>query len=303
MCISNPIKSYSKEILLWCVPCFIILWAYFFEKSYIRAVTVKEKKEYIRKRFISLFKFYLVYSTFYFFLSVNWSTITFVKVFTMFYMGNGFTGQYFFIILLQLSLLYPIIKYFYSKNILLIFSGAIIVIMYSIYTFYFDSLPILLRKLGDNPFFLWLPYVYIGIGLAHNKIVKIPSVFILSIFLVPVEWYVFSVYNLSHSGYITPVVLISSSLFCIGLLQLNLRIKNVFILKAINFFGQNSLLFFVTNPFVAYVIASNLKIKQHFLGLKIFNVLDPIISFLLVLFICTGLALMIKKTRLKGVLY
>ncbi|SEG18633.1 acyltransferase family protein [Flavobacterium urumqiense] len=300
---SNPVKFHSQEILRFCVPCFIILWAYFFEKSYSKAISLNDKLLYTKKRFISLFKLYFVYSTFYFFLTVNWNTITLQKVITSHYLGYGFTGQYFFIILLQLIMFFPIFKYFYSKRILLILLTIIVSIIYTYYTLFFKSLPVLLSKLGDTPFILWVPYVFVGVGLAKNEIIKIPLIFILSIFLVPAEWYILNIFNLSHSGYITPMVLLSSILFCVSLAQFKLNIRNKLVLNSIDFFGQNTLLFFVINPLVVVLISSNIEYRTLFTESIILNIFEPLISFILLLLICSIVTYVIKKTKLKGFLY
>jgi hypothetical protein len=301
--LSNPIKFYSQEILRFCVPCFIILWAYFFEKSYGKAISSDEKFLSIKKRFISLFKIYFVYSTLFFFITANWDAITLQKVITTHYLGYGFTGQYFFIVVFQLILFFPLLRYLYSKRSLLILSILVISFVYIYYTLYFDSLPILLSKGGDIPFVLWIPYVFVGVGLARNEIVKIPGVFISTILLVPVEWYFLRVFNLSHSGYITPMVLLSSILFCVSLMQIKIKIKNKLILKAVNFFGQNSIVFFVINPLVVLLIVRYFILTNFFKNELILNVFDPILSFLFVLLVCSIVTYIIKKTKLSGFLY
>jgi hypothetical protein len=295
----NLVKFHLQEILRFCVPCFIILWAYFFEKSFSK----KNAFSVCKKRFISLFKLFFVYSTLYFVITVNWDTISVQKAITMYYLGHGFTGQYFFIILFQLIILYPVIRYFYSKRILLILSTVITSAIYIYYTFYFDSLPDILSKLSDKLFILWVPYVFVGIGLARNEIIKIPLIFISSILLVPLEWYILRDFSLSHSGYITPTVLISSILLCVSLMQTKLQITNKLVLKFINFFGQNTLLFFVTNPLLVLFIQSNFKLTNSLQDSFILNIFDPIVSFLFLLLLCSIATYLIKKSKLRGVLY
>lgn len=301
---SNPIKFHLQEVLRFCVPCFIILWAYFFEKSYSKALNFQERFLYSKKRFISMFKIYFIYSTLYFLILVNWDTITLQKVITSHYLGHGFTGQYFFIIVFQLILLFPVFRYIYFKRNLMTFLIIIISCLYIYYTFYFNSLPVIFSKIGDSLFIFWVPYVLIGIGLARNEIIKIPLIFILTIFFVPLEWYLLRNFNLFHSGYITPMVLISSVLFCISLMQSKLNITNKLILKIIDFFGQNSLVFFVINPLVIVLVNTYLK-PTNFLEINkiVLNLLDPFLSFLLVLLLCSFVTFLIKKTKSNGFLY
>jgi hypothetical protein len=123
----------------------------------------------------------------------------------------------------------------------MIITTIIISALYLYYKFYF--LPTAFSKLSEILFMFWIPYVFVGIGLNREDFIKIPKYFILSIFLVPLECYILRNYSLTHSGYITPMVCISSIFFCVCLMQIKLEITNKFLRIIIDFFGQSSIFF------------------------------------------------------------
>src|SRR6187431_1122595 len=58
------------------VPCFIIIFAYFFETSFAKK-TNQEQKEYIYSRLKHLFIVFFLWSTLYFLMLVDWKDLTF----------------------------------------------------------------------------------------------------------------------------------------------------------------------------------------------------------------------------------
>lgn len=91
------------------VPCFLIIWAYFYEISYSKRKG-KERIKYTISKFKHLLYIYLIWGTIYFFLTVDWNTITSIKIITKHFLGYGWSGQYFLLILFQLFILFPILR-------------------------------------------------------------------------------------------------------------------------------------------------------------------------------------------------
>lgn len=295
------VSENSSWIFKFCVPSFIIIWAYFFENSYSKK-NIQERKKYLITRFKQLFIVFFSWSSIYFFITVNWSEISFSKLLTAHFSGYGFTGQYFFIVLFQLIILYPILRWIYSKMILRISLLILIVIIYFIYGYNFEILPNIILKLGDRPFLFWIPYVFVGIAYAKVSIPKISSVFIFSILLISIEFSILKFYNMGHSHYITPAVLISSSLFCLSILQSNLQLKNELIVKSINYIGRNTMTIFVANPLIVLFLSKMIP-KNLITNPSIFDkIFMPFASTLFVFIICLLLAELINKTKLKGIL-
>lgn len=297
----SAFNDYISNFFRFCVPCFIILWAYFFEISYNKKNT-QERRKYIRVRFMHLFVVYFLWSLIYFFWLVNWHDLTIKKLITMHFAGYGFAGQYFFIILFQLILFYPFLRYMYSlknlRNILLL----IIFGLYVIHGYYEPFVPEIILKIGDRPFVYWLPYVYMGIFLSKNQTLKIPIIFSFAVLLIPIEFFVMKKLNLSHSAYLTPIVLLSSLLFCVSILQNKIEIKNEYIIDFISYIGKNTMTIFVANPLV--ILVYSFFITKNMSGN--FSVLEkiilPFISSFMVLFFCVLIEKIIKKIKLNGIL-
>ncbi len=298
---SSIFNEYLSYFFRFCVPCFIILWAYFFEISYSKK-DKKEKKKYIRVRFMHLFMIYLLWSLIYFFNLDEWHELSLKKIITMHFSGYGFAGQYFFIILFQLLLLYPFLRDLYSRkyyrNILLLITVG----LYFVFGYCESFLPEIILKLGDRPFIFWIPYMYLGIFLSKNQTLKIPIIFSLTVCLIPIEFFILKNLNLSHSYYITPLVLLSSLLSCSSLLQNKIDIKNKYILNIIDYIGKSTMTIFVCNPLVILLISVFITAN----GPNNFSVLEkiilPFISSFIILSICILIEIIIKKVKLNGIL-
>src|SRR5690606_8778695 len=118
------------------------------------------------------------------------------------------------------------------------FVNMVVVFIYFYYAFYYDRLPELIKKLGDRPFIFWIPYVLIGISLAHKPIRRLSSIYAVILLIIPLELLIFEYYNVDRSAYITLGVLLSSVIFCVTILQMDFKIKCVTGLKLINYISD-----------------------------------------------------------------
>ena len=103
------------------VPYFITLFCYFMEKS----LTKNENHMSIYVgRFNKLLIPFLSWSLMYFILTANFSYLVLnpIKIFTMYWSGYGWSGQYFFILLFQLIIVFPLIRRLAENNIVRWFS-------------------------------------------------------------------------------------------------------------------------------------------------------------------------------------
>jgi len=284
------------------VPCFIIVWAFFFERSYANK-NKTERTEYQKRRFIYLFRIFLIWSFMYFLLLVKWSELSIGSFFTKHFSGYGWAGQYYFIILFQLILLHPIIRWLYDKKIL---RNTLVLSIFGLYVFYAywnDMVPNIIQKLGDRPFIFWLPYVFLGIALARNEIRILSLKWLFIILLIPIEFNFLKLFNLEHSAYITPTVLISTCIFCIVLLPYSLSVKNNLFVKAVSYIGSNTMTIFVANPIVLITLS---KVLPHHLfnGFNLYEkIAVPFLSTFIVLCLSLLISEGIKKIKLKNVFY
>ncbi|WP_363323170.1 acyltransferase [uncultured Maribacter sp.] len=292
---------FLRDIFRFAVPCFIILWAYFFEKSYAKK-TPEQRKKYLINRFIHLLRVFIIWSLFYFILTVDLDTLNFKKFFSIYFSGHGWSGQYFFIILFQLIITYPILRKTYNIKFLKILVILTSITLYVLFEFHLSNIPVILNKLGYRPIYFWVIYVFIGITLARNKIKSISSIFILSPLLIGLELYILRLKNIIHLDYITLGTLTFSILLCISFLKLKNLNYSEKLNRLIDFIGKNTLVIFVSNPLL--IIA--LKQLIQYSGIYIEIMLMPIwlkicISLLAVLTVFSGTLIisnLLHKTKL-----
>lgn len=292
----SDFQMYIASLFRFCVPCFIIIWAYFFERSYHKKEP-KGQRKYIINKFLHLFMVYILWSLMYFFVLVDWETFTLKDLATKYFSGYGWSGQYFFIILFQLLLFYPIIRWIYSNKLTLYISVIIISILYIIYGYFDYLIPGIISKLGDRPFVFWIPYVFVGIALTRQKIRMFNIFWILTLLLIPLES---SFFGFDRSAYINPSVLISSIILCITILPKSIK-PNANFSKIISFIGKNTMIIFVVNPIV--IILLNSIIPNHIFSNTIFlKVTMPFASTSIIISICLKINLIIDKVKLNGIL-
>ncbi|WP_313600298.1 acyltransferase [Epilithonimonas vandammei] len=141
------------------VPSFIIIWAYFFEKSFQK---VDRKVFFILEKFKKLFIVFIFWSIIYFLISFDSNNISLKSFITKHMSGYGWSGQYFFIILFQLIIFYPFIRKIYSLKWLRFLIIILVFIYYFVFS-YTSLIPKPFSVVGIRPFVFWLPYVFLGI--------------------------------------------------------------------------------------------------------------------------------------------
>jgi surface polysaccharide O-acyltransferase-like enzyme len=298
------ISNILTQAFRFCVPCFILIWAFLLERSLLKK-NKEEQYKHLKSRFIHLFKVFIIWSVVYFLMLVNWKEITPLKLITMHFSGSGWAGQYFFIILFQLILFYPLIRWLYGIKILRYASFIGVLLIYSVYYYlhYINSMPIILSKIGERPFIFWLPYVFIGIGLARNEVIRLPLWSCIALFLIPIEAYITG----TDSGfpYLYFSILISSIIFCVSLLQSNIPSGKNFLSKSLLYIGSNTMTIFVSNPIIIMGLSLfDLSILQNtfFCESSTGKIIISFTSVIVIMLLGLLLAEIIKKIRLNGTL-
>lgn len=282
------IMLFLRDMFRFAVPCFIILWAFFFEKSYHKKLK-NDRKKYILKRFIHLFGVFLLWSLLYFFITVDWNNLTIKDIITKYFSGYGWSGQYFFIILFQFLLMYPVIRKIYETKFLRALTTVLVILIYLVWNYSFDVLPEPLKKLGFRPFYFWLPYVFLGMAMAKDEVSKVPLWFAVSPLFLAVELLVLRRMDLSHMDYITLSVLVFSMLFCLALLKSRTILIPERINNLLGFVGRNTLIIFVSNPLVIILINKMLEVGMVKEELNLFPLwIKVVLSFITIIFIFIG---------------
>ena len=299
----NIISEITSELFRVAVPLFIVFFSYFLEKNLSSVSTKKEYNDILKQKFFLLFLPYAFFTILYFFILNDLSLIKPRELITGYWSGYGWSGQYFFIVLFQLILVFPLLQKI--VNVKLIYIITISLFLYLIMSYIFWNLSFV-SKLSDRIFIYWLPYAILGILLYRNiDLFKniINKLILFTIFLIPTEFFIFNYFNIVHSSYVLVSILVSSSLIAIYFIvneniikkylpdylkKLSIYISN----KTLGIFVLNPLFIFLLKPFYHYIQVENIFI-------------DSIIIFLfsIIIFILCILTIeILSKTFLKKVI-
>ena len=294
--VSNTVISLTTHVFRFCVPVFIFLWAYFTEKS-----VLKTGKDNSIKRISKLLIPFFFWSSVYFLYTANFKELTLASIITKHWVGYGWSGQYYFVILFQLIFLFGIIRKF-SLSLIKYRSWIIVgsTIFYCLisYSNWFDIG--IIGKMSYRPFFYWLPYACLGIISAHKGIfnIEIPKRFIIfSPFLILAEIYLFNP-SLANE-YMLPSVFIASMLLASSIdskltyFELSPRLAQL--IKTV---ANSTLGIFCLNPIVILLLSSIIHKTGIVLNGPGISVITAIISTLVIISICIMLINLLKKMKL-----
>jgi surface polysaccharide O-acyltransferase-like enzyme len=296
--------SYLKwmvPVMRFCVPVFILLWAYFVEKSIAKR---ENGYEYLFTRFYHLLIPFIFWSSVYFALTADWSSLNLAKIITMHWSGYGWSGQYYFIILFQLIPLFLIIRFissFLLNRLWLVVVISILFYSFIAYSSLFDIGSV--KKVSDRLFIYWIPYVITGILLAKKGI---PSKFVIPIIaalllllLIPVEVYLTPNHTIKSTPYLLPSVFISSIILAVSFLQKPLTISSINpnLRGIMDTVAKNTLGVFCLNPLIILLLKPFLLTIEPLQFWGSFIIL-PIISTFLIIGICLVIIYILKKIRL-----
>lgn len=245
-----------KSLARLAVPTFVVLFSYFLEKGLQKRPSAWR---YLASRFVALLVPFVVWSTIYFLWLADFGTLTLQKALTMHWSGYGWSGQYFFIILFQLLVVFPFLrKIAKSQSISLILIISTLLLFTAWPTLLNNNLPDIVTKLGYRPVIFWMAYAVLGIRMAHGvrPLVSSPSIFAV-LLLVPLEQIVMKRPPPIGWDYLSPSIFIATSLvvpiFVLGPpFAHRLPIPLQRILRVL---AKNSMVIFVSNPAAVLLFA------------------------------------------------
>lgn len=266
------------------------------EKSFI-----KRGKSNVWTRFYQLFIPFVFWSVIYFLLTADFKQLSITSIITKYWLGFGWSGQYYFIILFQLILLFPIIRLLsikLSRFLPAIYLISLLLFILLAYSTWFQHSAI--GKISHRPFFYWLPYTILGIIAAQKKIFKFPlplPIGILSIALVPLE--IFFLHPQTVSAYILPSIFISTMLIISSIESVphSTGIKTRYA-DFISTIAGLTLGIFCLNPLVVITLGRLLKTQGLFFSFPGCSVILPLLSTFLITGICILLIFLLKRIKL-----
>jgi surface polysaccharide O-acyltransferase-like enzyme len=168
--LAHEVVEAELAALRWCVPVFIAISAYFLSKSSQRLgnAAPMEEARFIGRRMLRLFIPFFIWSCVYLPIYATKANLTPVKLITVHFAGAAWAGQYYFIVLFQIVLLQPILRRIKVGDGLLLATLCFGLPFYMFVTLAAARHP-LMAKIGDRPFFYWLPFVFLGMWFAANQ--------------------------------------------------------------------------------------------------------------------------------------
>jgi len=288
--------DFLKNAFRFCVPVFIFIWAYFMEKT-----TIKKGAGNSLARFYKLLIPFIFWSSVYFLLIANFKQLSVGAIISKHWTGYGWSGQYYFIILFQLLLLFSTIRWIalrFERFVPIIYILSILFYGFITYSHWFQIG--IIGKLSYRPFFYWMPYVILGVLYAHKNIFRFsfPAVaVIISPLLILIEIYwlhppLENIYMLP-SVFITSLVLLSS-------MQSKLTYGNIppYLGKSIQALANYTLGIFCINPLIIIIVSSLVRRTGFSIEFPGGSILLPLISTIFICSACILLINFIKRIRL-----
>lgn len=258
---------------------------------------------YTLERTTHIFTVFVVWSLIHLFLKDDWTMPTIFSWLVRHFSGGAWPGQYFFLILLQLIPLFWLLRRAYERKWLFWISTFAAILLYFAAAYGFERLPYIIQKVGLRPFFYYLPYVYIGIALARGTCPRVPGWLGLTVFAIPIEFFLLSHLELPYSKYLTPTVLFSSIAIAMIVIQSEIRPpKTAYLRKPIEAMGAATLTIFVANPIILTWLASLTQSARPETPNTIVALAGSLFLAAIACGIALGLSALISKSHLNGIL-
>lgn len=286
--------------LRFCVPAFIFLWAYFAEDALSRR---QGEINYLSDRAWKLLPPFFFWSAVYILVQPDFREGHYTKLWTRPWLGYGWNGQYFFLALFQLTVLFGLFRKIVQAARWVVPAALVVFgLFYAWLSYRIDAVPAGLQHLGERFFLFWVPYVIAAIGLRQKAWTPraIPAwLAIAAIVLIPLEYSLLKPPGAAWSPYFMPSVLVASILLGVATMQSTRPYSSLSPLaaKIVSALACNSLGIFCLNPLVALGlrgISRRLSLLGDWPGAEI---LLPLLSTVLV---TAGCLLIVRAFRRAG---
>lgn len=229
------------------VPVFVGLWAFYVEKALARRPP-EAHAAYLIQRMVELAVPYLAWTLLYLekFHGSNWADTPLHTIVGGWFGGYGWAGQYYFVILFQLAVLFPLVRRCMTRvpALPVILAGVALNVIAGYWLFDHHWI----GAIGDRPFIYWIPYVVMGIALARGQFRSVPGLAIVAVLLLlaaPFE----TAHNGEGRSYLAFTVTIGSLLLLVAAAAADRAAPAAPgpLAKAVAAVGQNSFAIYVAN--------------------------------------------------------
>jgi peptidoglycan/LPS O-acetylase OafA/YrhL len=236
-----------EDVYRFGVPVFIGLWAYYLEKALARR-SPETHVAYLGQRLVELAVAYIAWTLLYIekFYEGRWDATPLHTIVGGWFGGYGWSGQYYFVILFQLTLLFPLMRRWVAEAPTLPVIAAGVALNVAACYWLFEHRWI--SAVGDRLFIYWIPYVAMGIALARGEFSRksgLAIVAVLLLFAAPLESKLFT----EHSAYLSVTVTIASLLLLMSAVAADRAgpQQPTIVGRAIAFVGRNTFAIYVAN--------------------------------------------------------
>lgn len=244
------------DVLRFCVPVFVAIWAFHYEIGQARRTNLWRYALQRLCRLLIPYAFWTVVYLVVFHKPTEWLSTPVHTIVGGWLGGYGWSGQYFFIVLFQLTLLFPIIRMLVTPKSIwfaIAIGGA-----FNAFSNYILFDMRILSGLGDRIFVYWLPYVFLGVGFARGFPPPRPwqILGVAALAAVPSEFaWIVETRGQGRSVYLLPSVFFGSVFVLLALgprvNQVSLtRWSSLYVCSAVRQIGKQSFVIFLCNPLI-----------------------------------------------------
>ena len=240
------------------VPVFVGLWAFYLEKALARR-RPETHLRFMMQRMVELAVPYLAWTLLYIekFYASRWSATPLHTIVGGWFGGYGWSGQYYFVILFQLTLLFPLLRRCVAQvpTLPVIVAGVALNVLAG----YWLLEQRWIGAVGDRLFIYWVPYVVMGIALARGQFRNTPGLVMVAVLLLLVAPFETDS-SFEHSAYLASSVTIASLLLLVAAVAADraapVRRNPGLAARAVAFVGRNTFAIFVGNVAMLEVLES-----------------------------------------------
>jgi surface polysaccharide O-acyltransferase-like enzyme len=296
---SNLLSSSSRTQILFdtsrfAVPVFVTIWAYFLERSLSRTDAPWAA---IRRRFVALLIAYVFWSAAFCVLAGTYRGLSPLTLINGIFLGYGWAGQGFLLLLLQLLPLFPFLRPLITTRRTVVLC-VLTVPIFALFGYVLWNVRIV-ERVDFRPFFYWLPYVFIGVTAARlpgpSRDWRFVPLALMLLCLPAVEGHFLRASGRYHATYVTPATFLATLailyIFYVGC-------RGVAAPKMLTFIGQNTFGIYVLNPWFVHFGSAWLHGRFSAKGWPIID--DAVMPALSVGLIVAGCLLVIVTLRRVG---
>ena len=264
-----------SDVLRFCVPVFVAIWAYHLEFKLVRTET-EQVWRFTWEAFVRLLIPFVFWTLIYLFLfrtSAEWKATSWQTKLNGWLGGFGWPGQYYFLILFQLIWVMPVIRNWVTPKS--VWAVLILTVLLDALVCYLWAGNHVISGVGYRCFVFWILYAFLGIAFARSYPRKMPwlfSVAVVSCLAIPIEYHGLSARYENVPIYLLPSVTLGSTALLLAAssrfmpIVANFGAPEQWMLKLLSYIGRHTFLIFVGNVLIINCLTELVSISTNSTG-------------------------------------